>query len=113
MKIAKVSLMALSIVAAGSVFAQVAGPDTKTLVECNNAVFNCDQRERLESNKVDHKLSKMSYERVIFAVKSRPAPEKTIFIVKEETTKPTAMVVDSYYVVEPVGPTNTWAYLPK
>jgi hypothetical protein len=113
MKIAKVSLLALSIAAAGSVFAQAAGPNPDTLVACNNVVYNCDMRTTVESSKVDHKLSKMSYQREIFAVKSRPAPEKTIYIVKEEVAKPTPMIVDSYYQVEPQAIGNPWAYVPK
>jgi len=116
MKIAKVSLLALSIMAAGSVFAQAAGPNPDTLVACNNVVYNCDMRTTVESSKVDHKLSKMSYQREIFAVKSRPAPEKTIYIVKEEVAKPqpaVAIIVDSYYQVEPQAIGNPWAYVPK
>ena len=112
MKIAKVSLLALSIMAAGSVFAQAAGPNPDTLVACNNVIYNCDDRGKpLESSKVDHKLSKNSYQREIFAVKSRPAPEKTIYIVKEEVLKP--LPVDSYFQVEPQAVGNPWSYVPK
>ena len=116
MKIAKVSLMALSIAAAGSVFAQAAGPNPDTLVACDNKAYNCDMRVLVESNKVDHKLSKGTFQREIFSVKSRPAPvppEKTIYIVKEEITKPSTMIVDSYYQVEPQATGNMWAYVPK
>jgi hypothetical protein len=113
MKIAKVSLLALSIAAAGSVFAQAAGPNPDTLVACDNKTYNCDARVLVESNKVDHKLSKGTFQREIFSVKSRPATEKTIYIVKEEITKPSTMVVDSYYQVEPQAIGNPWAYVPK
>ena len=109
MKIAKVSLLALSIMAAGSVFAQVPGPNPDTLVACNNVIYDCENRGKaLEESKVDHKLSKTSYKREIFAVKSR---EKMIYIVKEEVLKP--LPVDSYFQVEPQGVGNPWAYVPK
>ena len=116
MKIAKVSLLALSIAAAGSVFAQAAGPDQNTLVACNNQIYDCDitGKVHLEESRVDDRIKGKSYVRKIYVAKARPVKEKDpIYIVQEETTKQEPVVVTGMFVVVPQGLGNPWAYVPK
>ena len=102
--------------AAGSVFAQAAGPDKNTLVACNNQIYDCDVKgkEPLEKSTVFERIKAKSWVRFIYVAKARPVKEKDpIYIVQEETTKQEPVVVTNTFVVAPQGLGDPWAYVPK
>jgi len=117
MKIVKASLIALSVAAAGSVFAQAAGPDTNTLRLCDDQKYLCDERSAHAKDDVLHRLTKRDYFREIFLVKSRPVPQTQVYIVKEEKAEQVSrpVITEKYYEVIPMTPDkgNNWAYVPK
>jgi len=117
MKLAKVSVMAFSIAAAGSVFAQAAGPDQNTLRACDNQKYLCDERAPVTKDDVLHRLTKRDYTREIFVVKSRPAPVQSVYIVKEEKAEQVSrpVVSENWFEVQPMTPEkgNNWVYVAK
>jgi hypothetical protein len=116
MKIVKISLTALTMAAAGAVFAQTPGPDQNTLKACDDVKYACEDRTSVITSDVLHRLSKRDYKREIFKVTSRPVPVPApsfIYIVKEESTKPVPQVTSSWFEVipQPTGP--DWTYVAK
>jgi len=110
----------LSLVSAGSVFAQAAGPDQNTLKACDYDKFLCDERVSQTKDDVLHRLTKKDYFREIFLVKSKPVPQTQIFIVKEEKAEQVSrpVITEKWFEVVPTTPVTTvegknWAYVPK
>jgi len=113
MKIVRISLTALTMAAAGAVFAQTPGPDQNTLKACDDVKYACEDRATVKVSDVLHRLSKRDYNREIFKVLSRPVAPTFIYIVKEESTKPVPQVTTGYYEVVPNPTGPDWAYVPK